>query len=186
MLYFFNESSHTWNKLSKDLNWVIETGINTSDVELYGESYAGYVWADLTHFSLYGLAALSGNRPPDVSNAYPSIEYLWPPNHKFVDVTIEGVTDPDDDEVTITMLSITSDEPTAKHAPDAYGVGTSTATLRAERLGTGNGRVYEITFAASDGRGGETIGTVTVYVPHDKKECICINDGQNYDATETN
>ena len=186
VLYFFNESSQTWIKLSEDLDWVISIGVNTTDVELYGESYAGYVWADLTHFSLYGLAALPGNRPPDVSNAYPSIEYLWPPNHRFVDVTIEGVTDPDGDEVTITILSITSDEPTAKHAPDAYGVGTDTVSLRAERSGSGNGRVYVITFIANDGRGGEAIGTVKVYVPHDQRGCICIDDGQKYDATEVN
>ena len=67
---------------------------------------------------------------------------------------------------------------------DAYGVGTDTASLIAERLGSGNGRVYQITFLASDGKGGETIGTVNVYVPHNKKHCSCIDDGQNYDATK--
>ena len=58
---------------------------------------------------------------------------LWPPNHKFVDGEILGVTDPDGDLVTITITAITSDEPTAtdkgsggaKHAPDASGVGTA-------------------------------------------------------------
>ena len=107
-----------------------------------------------------------------------------------------GVTDPDGDEVTITITGITSDEPTAsdkgsggkKHSPDADGVGTETASLRAERSGSGNGRVYEITFVASDGRGGETVGTVRMCVPRDfkKSELICIDDGQIYDATETN
>lgn len=135
------------------------------------------------------------NEPPDVSNAYPIIGCLWPPNHKFVDETIQGVIDPDRDPVTITITKITSDEPTAsiagaggaKHAPDAYGVGTSTASLRAERSGNGNGRVYEITFVASDGKGGETEGSVTVCVPHDGHDaCTCIDDGQNYDATQIN
>ncbi|MCK4736855.1 MAG: hypothetical protein KAT65_30655, partial [Methanophagales archaeon] len=84
------------------------------------------------------------NQPPNVTDAYPSIDCLWPPNHKFVDITIEGVTDPDGDSVTINITGITSDEPTAsikgaggdKHAPDASGVGTDTAILRAERSGT--------------------------------------------------
>ncbi len=138
---------------------------------------------------------ISFNRPPDVSGAYPSIGCLWPPNHKFVDVTIEGVTDPDGDEVSITITNITSDEPTAtiegaggaKHAPDADGVGTDTASLRAERSGKGNGRVYEITFVASDGIA-ETEGSVTVCVPHDRRKgtCECIDDGQIYDATAIN
>ena len=136
------------------------------------------------------------NQPPNVSTAYPSIYCLWPPNHKFVDITIEGVTDPDNDTVTINITGITSDEPTASikgaggaaHAPDASGVGTDTASLRAERSGKGNGRVYEITFVASDGKGGETEGSVTVCVPHDQKikPCVCIDDGQNYDATAIN
>ena len=135
------------------------------------------------------------NQPPDASGTYPSISCLWPPNHKFVDITIEGVTDPDGDNVTITITNITSDEPTAtiegaggdKHAPDASGVGTDTASLRAERSGTGNGRVYEITFVASDGIA-ETEGSVTVCVPHDPRKgtCECIDDGQDYDATEIN
>ncbi|MFZ2070652.1 MAG: hypothetical protein WAV32_03410 [Halobacteriota archaeon] len=144
---------------------------------------------------LYDLTVECGNQPPNVDDAYPSISCLWPPNNKFVDVTIEGVTDPDGDVVTITITNITSDEPTAsiksaggaKLAPDAYGVGTDTASLRAERSGTGNGRVYEITFVASDGKGGETEGSVFVKVPHDQSdECVSIDDGQIYDATEIN
>ena len=135
------------------------------------------------------------NQPPNVTDAHPSIHCLWPPNHKFVDITIEGVTDPDGDMVTITITNITSDEPTAsiegaggaEHAPDADGIGTDTASLRAERSGTGNGRVYEITFVASDGIA-ETEGSVTVCVPHDRRKgtCDCIDDGQNYDATAVN
>ncbi|MDH5689184.1 MAG: hypothetical protein OEZ48_15150, partial [Candidatus Bathyarchaeota archaeon] len=186
-MYFLNQSTGYWTKLTEDLDWVAGTGVNTTDIQLYGENYSGYAWADLTRFSLYGLAAPTFNRPPNVTNAYPSIEYLWPPKHKYVDVTILGVTDPDGDNVTITITGITSDEPTdGKHSPDAYGVGTDTASLRAERLGTGNGRVYMITFIASDGKGGEATGNVTVYVPHHKTghTYVCIDDGQNYDATK--
>ncbi|MGB2840943.1 MAG: prenyltransferase/squalene oxidase repeat-containing protein [Halobacteriota archaeon] len=150
---------------------------------------------------------ISFNRPPDASDAYPSISCLWPPNHKFVDITILNVTDPDGDTVTIIITNITSDEPTAsidgaggdKHAPDADGVGTDTASVRAERSGTGeagkdnagpgNGRVYEITFVASDGIA-DIVGNVTVCVPHDYRgKCDCtlvIDDGQNYDATVIN
>ena len=153
----------------------------------WGDEMLSTVWALLT------LEKVVPNDPPDVSEANPSLDCLWPVNHKFVDITIEGVTDPDGDEVTITITGITSDEPTASidgagnDAPDASGVGTDTASLRAERSGTGNGRVYEISFVASDGNGGETAGSVIVEVPHDKKDCgESIDDGQNYDATEIN
>ncbi|PVX26423.1 MAG: hypothetical protein CW691_01510 [Candidatus Bathyarchaeum sp.] len=177
-LYFFNETSQTWTKATEGQDWVISIGVNTKKVEIYGESYEGYVWAYLTHFSLYGLAGMSNNNPPDVSNAYPSIQYLWPPNNKFIDVTIEGVSDPDNDTITITILTITSNESTNSHEPDSYGVGTSTASLRAERLGSGDGRVYKITFLASDGNGGETTGTVNVYVQHNNSE-------KNYENKQT-
>lgn len=139
------------------------------------------------------------NTPPDVSRACPSKDCLWPPNHKFVPITIGCVTDAEGDPITIVVTSITSDEPTASingagggnHSPDASGVGTSTAHLRAERTGTNastqNGRVYEITFSASDGKA-SSIGKVRVKVPHDQrdKSCPAIDNGQIYDATQNN
>lgn len=141
------------------------------------------------------------NLPPDCSEAYADPDCLWPPNHKMVSVSILGVTDPDGDPVAIVITGITSDEPTAsdkgaggaKHAPDADGVGTDTAQLRAERSGNGNGRVYEISFIAFDDKGGECEGTVQVKVPHDQRPsrrsptpCEAVDDGQNYDATQIN
>ena len=71
---------------------------------------------------------------------------------------------------------------------DADGVGTDTASLRAESSGTsGNGRVYEISFAAEDGMGGICSAAVKVYVPHDQGTGDApIDDGQNYDATAIN
>jgi hypothetical protein len=165
VIYFFNETAGSWTKLSIDVPWVVDFGVNTTNVKLYGESYAGYVWAHVSRFSFYGLAGLTFNRPPNATDAYPSKKILWPPNHKFVPITIEGVTDPDGDNVTITITSITSNEPEGC-SPDSYGVGTDTAWLRAERLGKGKGRVYVITFVASDGKGGEAIGNVSVFVPH--------------------
>ena len=42
--------------------------------------------------------------------------------------------------------------------------------LRAERAGTGNGRVYVVHFTASDGQGGSCSGSVKVGVPHSKKD----------------
>ncbi|MBA7705735.1 hypothetical protein ES703_114571 [subsurface metagenome] len=136
------------------------------------------------------------NQPPDCSEAYADPDCLWPPNHKFVDIVIMGVTDPDGDPITINVDAITSDEPTAsdlgsggeKHAPDAFGIGTDTASVRAERSGTSDGRVYMIYFTASDGRGGECEGSVMVKVPHDQssEDCTAIDSGQDYDATQIN
>ncbi len=131
------------------------------------------------------------NQDPDCSGAFPSIDTLWPPNHKFHDVTVEGVTDPDGDPVTITIDSIFQDEPTdtfgdGAFTPDGLGVGTDTASVRAERSGSpkvpGNGRVYYIAFTAADGLGGTCEGVVQVGVPHDVKDTP-IPDGPLFDST---
>ena len=106
----------------------------------------------------------SCNQAPIVSAAAPSVATIWPPNNKMVDITIEGVTDPDGDAVTITIDGITNEETGEE---DANGIGTSTAQVRAARNGKGDGRVYEISFTASDGQATSS-GTVIVTVPHDQ------------------
>ncbi len=190
-LYYFNETTNTWTKLSTSLDWVKLVGVNNTDVTVYGKHYAGYVWAYVSHLANVSLAGhIQYNRCPDVSGAYPSQQYLWNQNHQLENVTILGVVDPDGDKITIRILNVTSDEPTLddyycqSYAPDAFGVGTDTVQLRAERLPCGNGRVYNVTFVASDGRGGETIGSVKVYVPAGCGGCF--DDGQYYVATEIN
>jgi hypothetical protein len=135
-------------------------------------------------------ATFTPNQPPDCSEAYSSIQEIWPLNHKYVDIEIMGVTDPDEDPITITIDAITQDEPVnakgdGNTSPDGTGVGTGTACVRAEREGTGNGRVYEISFTATDPAGAECSGSVTVCVPHDQgPDHECIDDGQDYDSTE--
>jgi FG-GAP repeat len=128
------------------------------------------------------------NQPPDCSSAFPSVATIWPPNHQFVNVTIQGVTDPDGDPVTITIDQIKQDEPTdgtgdGHTCPDGQGIGTSTAQIRAERSGQGNGRVYTIFFTASDGNGGTCQGSVTVCVPRTNNG-TCTNGGANFDSTD--
>jgi hypothetical protein len=129
------------------------------------------------------------NQDPNCSDAVASVTELWSPNHKWVDIEILGVTDPDGDPVFITITGITQDEPVAgegsgKTCPDGDGVGTSVARIRAECSGLGNGRVYEISFEADDGRGGVCSGTVNVCVPHDQGQGHeCIDDGLLYDST---
>lgn len=133
------------------------------------------------------------NQPPDVSGAYPSIGTVsTAPSHKWVDIYILGVTDPDGDPVTIIITGITQDEPTigpgsGSTCPDGMGVGSSFASVRAERKGGGDGRIYEISFDADDGYGGVASGDVTVCVPHSKGNLnSCVDSGQIYDSTVCN
>lgn len=130
-----------------------------------------------------------GNQAPNVSAAIADPSQLWPANNKMVDVNITNVTDPDGDSVTISITGITQDESVNHHENgkevDGEGIGTSTARVRAERNGYANGRVYVISFTATDSRGASASGSVTVCVPHDQGgNTVCTDDGQSFTSTE--
>ena len=129
------------------------------------------------------------NRPPDCAAATPSAHDLWPPNHELSDVFVLGVTDPDGDAVAIVVTGIAQDEPLdatgdGAFCPDAIGVGTDRASLRVERSGQGDGRVYHVRFSADDGRGGTCSGEVQVCVRHDRRPGGgCVDQGALFDST---
>jgi hypothetical protein len=114
------------------------------------------------------------NSPPDCSTVTPDSALLWPPNHTLRLVSLGGATDPDGDTVTLTVTAVTQDEALdglgdGDTAPDAVaGPASNQVSLRAERSGPGDGRVYRIAFGGDDGRGGTCTGTVTVGVPHNQ------------------
>jgi von Willebrand factor type A domain len=128
------------------------------------------------------------NQAPVCTAAKPSRSLLWPPLFQFEPVGISGVTDPDGDAVALTVTGITQDEPVTGFclldflAPDGKGVGTPTPKLRAERSIFKNGRVYEVRFQASDGRGGTCDGSVKVAVPL-LPIIPAVDSGQEFDST---
>lgn len=125
----------------------------------------------------------STNSPPDCSAASADPATFWPPNRKFNGVDVVGVNDPDGDPITITITGITQDEPVDGNgtAPDSDGIGTSTARIRAERDGRGNGRIYAISFEAADDEGATCEGAVKVCVSNRGE---CIDDGQDYSSVD--
>jgi hypothetical protein len=133
---------------------------------------------------------------PDCSAAAASGAEIWPPNHKWVNQTVVGVSDPNGQPVAITVEFIRQDEPTntvgdGNTCPDGSGVGTSVARVRAERTGTprvpGNGRVYHIGFTATDPDGNICQGVVTACVPHDQGlRSVCVDGGPIYDSLTCN
>jgi len=127
------------------------------------------------------------NGPPVCDRARATPALLWPPNHGLVGVAIGNVSDPDDDTFRLLITGVTQDEPTnglgdGDTSPDAVIQGDK-VLLRAERSGTGNGRVYSIMFSADDGLGGVCTGSATVQVPKSMKAGGgAIDDGQSYDS----
>jgi arabinan endo-1,5-alpha-L-arabinosidase len=111
--------------------------------------------------------------PPTLRvSASPNV--LWPPNHKMVNVTVTPIVDDDiDPKPTVKIVSIASNEPlvgddTGNFAPDWEITGDLTAQLRAERSGTGSGRIYTIAVEATDFSGNTTTEHAIVTVPLEK------------------
>jgi uncharacterized protein (TIGR03118 family) len=103
---------------------------------------------------------------PIISPVSASPDVLWPPNHKFVDVTISyTVSDVCDANAgaTISVSSNEGDVDAESQVIDAHHV-----NLAAERDGKGSGRVYTITVTATDKLGLTVAATTTVTVPHNQ------------------
>ena len=151
------------------------------------------------------ITVLPVDTPPVCTHAVAHPKRLWPPDHKLAGVKIMSVTDPDNQKIKLTVTHVTQDEPVGCSArrgsrdycedddaargcchitPDAIIHTDSHVSLRAERRAHGNGRVYQITFQADDGQGGQCTGQVTVCVPHDRHDRGCVDDGQMYDSTQ--
>ena len=176
--------------------WTVETGMqefflpagyhaNLNDVNNVGQ-IVGEAYDPATSKLRPFIGTPTGGHPPDCRNAIASPAVIWPPKARMIPIEITGVTDPNGDPISIVIDNITQDEPVLGEfddtAPDAAVIGTGTAVVRAERSGSGNGRVYAILFMADDGSGGRSKGLVKVQVPHSRKSA-CIDDGQLYDAT---
>ena len=116
--------------------------------------------------------------PPSLSVTL-TPDTLWPANHRLVPVTANvQVSDDTDPHPTVTLVSVTSNEPddglgdgdTPNDIQDAAtGTDDREFQLRAERSGKGGGRVYTVTYRATDAAGNTTTVSVQVSVPHDKK-----------------
>ncbi len=93
---------------------------------------------------------------------------LRPPNHEYRTVT--ATPDASSDVTHIELLSVTSNEPDngeddGNTVNDIVIVDDFTVRLRAERSGTGNGRIYTLTWEAANACGATATATATVSVP---------------------
>jgi hypothetical protein len=130
------------------------------------------------------------NQPPVITfnGQTPS---MWPPDHSYHTFTaanfISSVSDNCDSlsVSNVDIISATSDE-TENGGGDGntfndiiIAANCKSIQLRAERVNTGNGRVYTITFRLRDSSGNTTTGTAKVYSPKNQGQTP-VNDGPHY------
>ena len=114
------------------------------------------------------------NNAPSCTSVAPSQTALWPPNNKFVPVTLGGGSDPDGDAITLAVTGITQDEPASAGGDASIGAGR-VVNLRASRAGSGDGRIYEVAFTITDAHGATCSATTKVAVPHDQSGAPAID-----------
>ena len=175
-------SESTCDEIELTLNDEGPFGVGEHDVVVTAE--ASDEGGDPVVFECEAKLTVVDTTPPEVDDSE-TVE-LWPPNHKFKTITGEdcGITDACDEDVEVTFLTVTSDEPVndmgdGNTEPDIV-FGCDGVKLRAERQGGSNGRVYRLTWLASDDAGNETDGVCVVTVPHDQSGSEAIDDGPAY------
>ena len=120
-----------------------------------------------------------GDQSAPTGTLEPAISYLWPPNHKMRTIPLNqiGFSDNCDASVRYTITSVSSNEPVSNGDGDIgpdwiVSTDKQSLQLRAERSGTGTGRVYTIHYELSDDCGNITPGSSYVFVNHDIKKPV--------------
>jgi len=122
----------------------------------------------------YARVAVVDTTPPQLSVSVSPARFSSP-NHKLITVKAALATaDTCDANPAIRLVSITSSEPDnglgdGDQPRDiqgaAFGTDDREFQLRNERAGSGRGRIYSITYSATDASGNETLRQTTVTVP---------------------
>jgi hypothetical protein len=109
----------------------------------------------------------------------PDKTILWPANHKMINITIWANASDNTGHPVALSAVVSSNEP-----QDGLGDGDTspdwtepvinqingiiTLKLRAERSGSGNGRIYTVTITAKDASGNRSQANVEIKVPHSR------------------
>jgi hypothetical protein len=146
--------------------------LTTLSAEGAGQSVTG-TCTDLAGNSASStVTGINIDKTPPVLACSASPNVLWPPNNKLVPINVSvNVTDSLSGSAGFTLVSVTSNEAESGQR-DIQGFVTGTAStsgqLRAQRLGSGTGRVYTFAYSGADRAGNTATCITTVTVPHDQ------------------
>ncbi len=163
-----NDGSHTW---------VVPCDLSTDSLIRITETDG--IASDTSD----GVFSITDNLPPSLT-VIVTPDILWPPNHKMINITPEVIaSDNCTAAPTILLTSITmneGDETNSFEPSYDANIGDGNTLndieveengkiyLRAERSGTGMGRIYSITYSAIDAAGNIASASTEVNVPHNK------------------
>jgi hypothetical protein len=121
---------------------------------------------DRQSFDLFPIVA---STPTTITSLTASPNLIWPPNHKMMSASLRVSLSGSPAVCQISV--VTSNEPiTGLGQTDWVITGPLTLSLRAERAGSGSGRIYTITVTCTNTGDLSTSQTVEVRVPHDRQK----------------
>ena len=156
-------------------------GADASGPYLLGTTPVGFTATDASgHQAACTSSVTVRDTQPPTLTLHTDPTTLWPPNHEMVPVHVSWeALDLCDGSAAVSLVSVTSSEPddaagnndgatTGDIQGAATGRSDSDLLLRSERDGKSSGRVYTLTYRATDRSGNATPAIATVTVPHDQ------------------
>ena len=109
--------------------------------------------------------------PPAITGLTATPDVLWPPNNEMVPIVLAPtVSDDSDASPACQITEVSNNESASSTGPTSSITGPLTLTLKADRNGSGTGRIYTITVACTNSAGLSATRTATVQVPHDQRK----------------
>ncbi|HWQ92930.1 MAG TPA: CHRD domain-containing protein [Clostridia bacterium] len=155
-----------------DVNFTVSLPLGTNEVTVTATDTAG------NSASCSSVVVVADTEAPEIKVVKADRNVLWPPNHRLVTVYLSATVSDECGDATWKVTSVRSSEPDngkgdGNTTGDCRIVGNHTVKLRAERSGTGPGRIYYVTVQATDAAGNESeTRTINVVVPKSQGKSI--------------
>lgn len=137
------------------------------------------------------MVTVNDTQAPSITTGGPVT--LWPPNHKYANFNVNNLVASASDNCDagvgvggVRITKVTSDEPDNSGGDGStindivIAADCKSVKLRSERVGGGNGRVYTVTFKATDASGNVGTGTAKVTVPQSQNGSAAVDSGPQY------
>jgi hypothetical protein len=144
-MVWYNEESGQWEKLNTDMDWVHNIGINTENEIIDGKEYEGYMWANVSHFSTYGLSGTARSEAVEQTDAdddgpldsdrdglYDFMERRMGTDPFNPDTDGDGIIDSEDDDPLVSYKSFIDEKSEQSVSDDLNDIQEDTQSIATE------------------------------------------------------
>ncbi len=174
----------TWSNIpgatATTLNVTVTAALNNSQ---YRAVFTNDCGSDTT-----AAATLGVDSTAPVITLNSNVISLWPPNHSYHTINLSSLVTSVSDSCGLSSAGVIITSVSSDETENGNGDGNTnndiiiaadckSVQLRAERRGSGNGRVYRINLRLTDTAGNVATATAKVYVPKSQNGAAAVDDG---------